>query len=128
VRLLAISLALSIGAVACVSTSQESEPALLPSELHANADLYDGQRVVVQGYAVIHPEARSLYDSAADAGVHHDRCVGLDGPPQFFSAPFRERDRRRLSGVFHKDACSEEQMCPYWCSDSIIVLDRNSRP
>lgn len=116
-----------VAAVAC--SSMQAPPAMLPSELLANADHYDGQRVRVRGYVVVGPGVRSFYDTEAAIGVRHDQCVGLAGPESVFDGgPRVVRRYRTLTGIFRKDYCRPDQMCPYWCNNSVVVLDRRDRP
>lgn len=108
------------------SASQASRP-LLPSELTANPEAFDGKHVDVRGYVVIGPESRNIFDSKAGSVDRHGACLGLAGPNTMFSE-FHRRQTQRLSGIFRRKICGANDVCLYWCGESGIELDAGSTP
>src|SRR5579864_9595473 len=71
--------ALGVITLALSASNGEARPReLLPSQLVAHPEKYDGKRVVVRGYVVIGPESRNIFDSARGAQDRHGACLGLD--------------------------------------------------
>ena len=104
-----------------------SAPTLLPSELAASPDKYDGKHVDVRGYVVVGPESRNIFDSEQGSRDRHGVCLGLDGPNTMFSE-FHKRPTPRISGIFHRKLCGEKDVCLYWCGEAGIALDKGSKP
>jgi hypothetical protein len=102
-------------------------PELTPSEILANAARYDGQHVTVNGYVVLGPETRDIFDSKAAAESAHSACLGLDAPDKSFTS-FHKRYEHRLSGIFRRQLCGPKDICLFWCSTSGIELDSGQRP
>jgi hypothetical protein len=105
----------------------QSEQTLLPSELAANPEKYDGKHVNVRGYIVLGPEARNIADSDEGYNDRHGACLGLDGPEAMFTA-FSRHYTQKISGIFRRKLCGDNDVCLYWCSASGIELDMGSRP
>lgn len=108
------------------SASQASGP-LLPSELTANPEAFDGKHVDVRGYVVIGPESRNIFDSKKGSVDRNGACLGLAGPNAMFSE-FHRRQTQRLSGVFRRKICGPNDVCLHWCGESGIELDAGSTP
>jgi hypothetical protein len=120
--------------IACTSNCSivpSTENILLPSELAANPQKYDGQHVVVKGYVKLATESRNIFDSKVGFHDPHGACLGLDGPEEMFNG-YHQRMVSRLSGTFRKELCKENEYCRFWCytagRKSGIELDKGSRP
>lgn len=103
-----------------------SDAVLKPSELAANPDKYDGQHVRIQGYVVIKPEGRNIFDSKEGYENPKGACLAVDGPEVIFD-DFHSRVEV-LSGIFRRELCRKNEVCRFWCNDSGIELDSGSRP
>jgi hypothetical protein len=128
-QMIKITFALSVlmaGCSARLVTSPNPVP-VLPSELAANPEKYDGKHVSVRGYVVLGPEARNIFDSEKGRDDPHGACLGLDGPDAMFGS-FHERYVQKISGVFRRSLCGPKDVCLYWCSSSGIELDKESQP
>lgn len=104
-----------------------NEETLQPSQLAANPEKYDGKHVNVRGYVVLGPEARNIADSEAGYNDRHGACLGLDGPEAMFTG-FRRYYTQKISGIFRRKLCGDNDVCLYWCSSSGIELDKDSKP
>ena len=126
--ILLASLGLFVG---CSGTKIPSAPQatrlLLPSELAANPEAFDGKHVDVRGYVVIGPENRNIFDSKEGSADPHGACLGLAGPNAMFSNLHRRRTQR-LSGIFRRKICGTNDVCLFWCGESGIELDAGSTP
>lgn len=100
---------------------------VLPSELVAHPEKYDGKHVDVRGYIVLGPEARNIFDSEKGFNDPHGACLGLDGPDTMFGS-FHKGYTPKISGVFRQSLCGLKDVCLYWCSSSGIELDKGSKP
>jgi|ERR1700741_226095 len=122
------ALLVTIVAAACsnAAVAARDEIIRLPSELVANPSVYDGKHVSVRGYVVIGPESRNIFDSEAGYGDAHGACLGLDGQ----DAKFKNfhHGYTKISGVFRRKLCGENDVCLFWCGTSGIELDRESKP
>jgi hypothetical protein len=105
----------------------QNEETLLPSELAAHPEKYDGKHVDVRGYIVLGPETRNIADSEEGYDDPHGACLGLDGPEAMFN-DFHRRYTQKISGIFRQKLCGEHDVCLYWCGSSGIELDNGSRP
>ena len=63
----------------CSLNPVQSEP-LSPSELNTNAAHYNGQTIVVRGYAILVPEGHALYESRA---LNNEFRRGVDAGGRF---------------------------------------------
>jgi hypothetical protein len=100
---------------------------VLPSELVAHPEKYDGKHVDVSGYIVLGPEARNIFDSEKGFNDPHGACLGLDGPEAMFGS-FHKAYTPKISGIFRQSLCGPKDVCLYWCSSSGIELDKESKP
>jgi hypothetical protein len=98
-----------------------------PSELAADPEKYDGKHVDVRGYVVLGPEKRNIFDSEKGASDPHGVCLGLDGPEAMFT-DFHQHYTQKISGIFRRKLCGDNDVCLYWCSSSGIELDKGSKP
>ena len=117
---------LACGEVGCAPhfAQRGHNETLLPSELIAHAEMFDGQHVTVRGYVVVGAEVRIIADSAQGYKDPHGGCLGLDGPDAMFAGLSRH-SVEEVSGVFHRTLCKKDQVCLYWCGDSGIELDKD---
>jgi hypothetical protein len=104
-----------------------NEGTVLPSELTAHPERYDGKHVDVRGYIVLGPESRNIFDSEDGTRDPHGACLGLDGPEVMFGS-FHKQFTQKISGVFRRSLCGKNDVCLYWCSSSGIELDKGSKP
>jgi hypothetical protein len=109
------------------SASSQGGGTVLPSELVAHPEKYDGKHVDVRGYIVLGPETRDILDSEKSYNDPHAACLGLDGPEEMFDG-FHRRYTRKISGVFRRVLCGKNDICLYWCGISGIELDKDSKP
>lgn len=114
------------GCSAILVANRETET-VLPSELVAHPEKYDGKHVDVRGYIVLGPEARNIFDSEKGFNDPHGACLGLDGPEAMFGS-FHKGYTPKISGVFRQSLCGPKDVCLYWCSASGIELDKGSKP
>jgi hypothetical protein len=121
-----ISIALIIPGCAGVGGGK-SERILLPSELIARADEFDGKRVTIRGYVIIAPEIRDIYDSREDMTKPDGACLGLSLPNIDRLKQFRQGYTAGVSGTFRKTLCTEDSVCLYWCSEAGVELDEDTR-
>ena len=110
-----------------ISSAPQAQRLLLPSELVANPEAFDGKHVDVRGYVVIGPESRNIFDSKGGSVDSHGACLGLAGTNAMFSE-FHRRQTQRLSGIFRRKICGPNDVCLYWCGESGIELDAGSTP
>jgi hypothetical protein len=124
-----LTLLLSAGASGCSTrlVAEQDEGTVLPSELVAHPEKYDGKHVDVRGYIVLGPEARNIFDSDKGFNDPHGACLGLDGPETMFTS-FHKGYTPKISGVFKRSLCGPKDVCLYWCSASGIELDKGSKP
>jgi hypothetical protein len=101
--------------------------ALLLGDLVRDPAKYDGNHVTVRGYVVVGPESRNIFESQKAAHSPSGVCLGLDGPDIMFTS-FHKAYRRNISGIFRRNLCGEHDVCLYWCGQSGIELDKNSKP
>ena len=118
--------AIGLGCTAHLVAAQD-DATLLPSELLAHPDMYDGKHVDVRGYIVLGPETRNIVDNEVGYNDPHGACLGLDGPEAMFKV-FRKHYTRKISGIFRRKLCGDNDVCLYWCSASGIELDKDSAP
>jgi hypothetical protein len=113
------------------SSSAIEQRTVLPSDLAADPLKYDGKHVTVRGYIVLKPESRNIFDSEAGTNDPHGTCLGLRGSDLMFKS-FHRKKVERISGIFKRKLCADNEVCPYWCyssgAQSGIVLDKGSRP
>ena len=126
ILLASLGLFISCSGAKMSSASQASRP-LLPSELTAHPEAFDGKHVDVRGYVVIGPESRNIFDSKKGSVDGHGACLGLAGSNAMFSE-FHRRQTQRLSGIFRQKICGPNDVCLYWCGESGIELDAGSTP
>lgn len=100
---------------------------VLPSELAAHPEKYNGKHVDVRGYVVVGSENRNIFDSESGATDPRGACLGLAGPASMFDT-FHRHYIKKLSGVFRQSLCGKDDICLYWCSSSGIELDPGSKP
>ena len=100
---------------------------MLPSELAAHPEKYNGRHVIVRGFVVLGPESRNIFNSKQGSRDAHGVCLGLDGPEAMFTG-FHSRYVTRLSGTFWNTLCGPHDVCLFWCGKSGIRLDAGSRP
>jgi hypothetical protein len=105
----------------------QNEQTLLPSELAANPEKYDGKHVKVRGYIVLGPEARNIADFDEGYNDRHGACLGLDGPESMFTGVSRHYTQK-ISGIFRRKLCRDNDVCLNWCNSSGIELDKGSKP
>lgn len=109
---------------ACTNAQLDNSVSL--SELIRVPNKYDGKHVTVRGFAVIEPESRNIFESEPQTQDASVACIGIDGAEKKFF-PFR-RKYSTVSGIFTASLCKKDQLCPYWCSNSGIILDSSSKP
>jgi len=98
-----------------------------PASWQQNPEKYDGKHVDVRGYVVLGPEKRNIFDSEKGASDPHGVCLGLDGPEAMFT-DFHRHYAQKISGIFKRKLCGDNDVCLYWCSSSGIELDKGSKP
>ena len=124
-----LALFLSVGVFGCSTrlVAGQDSKTLLPSDLVADPEKYDGTHVDVRGYIVIGPETRNIFDSEVGFRDPHGACLGVDRPGAMFES-FHKRFTRKISGIFRKSLCGPRDVCLFWCSSSGIELDKGSKP
>lgn len=121
------SLSLSVGCSGTkISSALQASRPLLPSELAAHPEKYDGKHVDVRGYVVVGPESRNIFDSRKGYADGHGACLGLDGPDAMFNKFHHQT--KTLSGIFRKKLCGPNDVCLFWCGEAGIELDASSTP
>lgn len=112
--------ALAVVAVPHAGAADSQTEVVTPSEIVSNPDKFDGKHVRVNGYVVITPHSRNIYDSK-QGYTAKGNCLGLYGSKSFVT-PLRKR-MEIVQGVFKKVLCGPDDICLYWCSSSGIELD-----